>query len=176
MEVLILDRGTNKTSNLSKGGLFTALGVIFVYLSSIVPVNKLYLLGIASSIIPLSVVTTNIKNTLIVYFATSVICLFVSGSKITVISYIIFFGLYGIIKYYIERIRKIYIEFILKLAFFNVVVLIIFYAYKAFFPGIISVNMPLYILIAGSEIVFLIYDYALSLFISYTNRYLHKKI
>ncbi|MTK14053.1 MAG: hypothetical protein F8N39_18915, partial [Clostridiaceae bacterium] len=83
-----MDRGTNKTSNLSKGGLFTALGVIFVYLSSIVPINKLYLLGIASSIIPLSVVTTNIKNTLIVYFATSVICLFISGSKITVISYI----------------------------------------------------------------------------------------
>lgn len=171
-----MDRGNKKTSYLSKGGLFTGLSVIFVYLSSIVPVNKIFLLGIASSIIPLSVVTTNIKNTLVVYFATSVICLFVSGSKITVISYIMFFGLYGIIKYYIERLRKIHIEFILKLAFFNAVVFTLFYAYKAFFPGIVNINMPFYILLAGSEIVFLVYDYVLSLFISYINRYLYKKI
>lgn len=167
----MMSRWNNKTSYLSKGGLFTGLGVIFVYLSSIVPINKLYLLSIASMIIPLCVITTNFKNALIVYFATSIICLFISGSKITVISYIIFFGLYGIIKYCVEKIRKVYIEFILKLCFFNMVILISFYIYKAFFPGVVNTNLPLYLLIICSEIAFLVYDYILTLFIDYVNKH-----
>jgi hypothetical protein len=171
-ECSIMGIGDNKTSFVSKGGLFTALGVIFVYLSSIVPINKIYLLCIASSIIPLSVITTNIRNTLVVYFATSIVCLFISGSKITVIAYIVFFGLYGIIKYYVEKIRKLYIELILKLCFFNLVIFISFYIYKAFFPSIFNTNMPLYLLIICSEIIFLVYDYVLTLFIGCVNNHL----
>ncbi|WP_411682556.1 hypothetical protein [Clostridium thailandense] len=171
-----MDRRNKKTSYIAKGGLFIALGVILVYLSSVVPINKLYLLGIASTIIPLSVITTNIQNALTVYFATSILSLFISASKVTAISYILFFGLYGIAKYYIEKIRKLYVEIILKFCFFNIVIFISFYIYKTFFLGFISINMPIHLLIIASEIAFLIYDYALTLIINHANNYFIKRL
>ncbi len=120
--------------------------------------------------IPLSVVTTNIKNALVVYAATSILSLLICGIKIQVLFYIIFFGLYGAIKYSIEKIRKIYIEFVLKLAFFNVTMFSMFFIYKFFFPNILKLNISIYLIIIGGQFAFLIYDYVLTLFINIVNR------
>lgn len=163
---------STKTSYLSKGGLFTAFGVICVYLSTILPVNKLYLLAIASCIIPLCVITTNIKNALITYAATSILSVLICGIKIQVIFYIVFFGLYGAVKYYIEKIRKIYIEYILKFVFFNAVLIFMFFIYKLFFPNLLKLNISIYLVFIGIQIVFLVYDYILTLFINAA----HKKL
>lgn len=162
-------RNTNAL-HMAKGGLFTAFGVICIYISTLIPINRLYLLAIASSIIPLAVITTNIKNALVVYVATTILSLLVCGFKLPVIFYGIFFGLYGIVKYYIERLRKIYIEIILKFAFFNIILVISLYIYKIFFPDVLKIAMPIYIFIVGSQIVFLVYDYIITLFINYINK------
>jgi hypothetical protein len=159
-----------KASYISKGGLFTAFGVICVYLSTILPVNKLYLLAIASCMIPLSVVTTNIKNALVVYAATSILSLLICGIKIQILFYITFFGLYGAIKYYIEKIRRIYIEFILKFIFFNIAMFSMFFIYKFFFPNILKLNISIYLIIIGGQFAFIIYDYVLTLFINVVNK------
>lgn len=166
-----MNEGRKKTVNIAKGGLFTAISVILIYLSTIVPVNKAYLLAIASCIIPLSVITTNIKNTIVIYLATSLLSLLICGIRTTVIAYIIFFGLYGIVKYYIERIRKFYIELILKLIFFNITLFILFLSYKLFFPNLLNIHLPIYILIIGAQIVFLVFDYIITMFISYIRNY-----
>ncbi len=169
-----MDRNSIKASYISKGGLFTAFGVICVYLSTILPVNKVYLLSIASCIIPLSVITTNIKNALIVYAATSVLSLLICGIRIQIIFYIIFFGLYGAIKYFIEKHKNIYIEYILKFVFFNISMIFMFFVYKMFFPNILKINFPIYLIIIGIQIVFLIYDYVLTLFINEVTKKLIK--
>ncbi|MDW8800700.1 hypothetical protein P8V03_05980 [Clostridium sp. A1-XYC3] len=163
-----------KTGYIAKGGLFTAIGVILIYLSTIVPVNKAYLLVVASCIIPLSVITTNIKNAVVIYFATSLLSLVVCGIRNTVVAYIVFFGLYGIIKFYVEKLRKIHIEIMLKLAFFNITLGLLFLAYKLFFPNLLNVYIPMYVLIIGAQIVFIIFDYILTVFIGYSNRYFIK--
>lgn len=165
-----MDNKNVKSSYISKGGLFTAFGVICVYLSTILPVNKLYLLAIASCMIPLSVVTTNINNALVVYAATSILSLLICGIKVQVLFYIIFFGLYGAIKYYIEKIRKIYIEFILKFAFFNIVMFFMFFIYRFFFPNILKLHISIYVIIIGGQFAFLIYDYVLTLFVNLVNK------
>lgn len=169
-----MDNKNTKTSYISKGGLFTAFGVICVYLSTILPVNKLYLLAIASCIIPLSVITTNIKNAVVVYSATSILSILICGIKIQVIFYIIFFGLYGAIKYYIEKTRRIYVEFFLKLAFFNITMVFMFFIYKLFFPNILKLNISMYLIVIGGQFAFLIYDYVLTLFINTINKKLKK--
>ncbi|MBC2581547.1 hypothetical protein [Clostridium sp. DJ247] len=169
-----MNRRINKTSYIAKGGLLTALGVIFVYLSTLLPVNKLYLLAMASSIIPLSVITTNIQTSVVVYAATALLSLLVCGIKIPVILYAVFFGIYGIVKYYIEKLNKIYIEILLKLMFFNLILLILTYIYKVLFTVIPAVPLPIYLLVIFAEIVFLIYDYVLTLFISRVNNYFSK--
>ncbi|MCS4464470.1 hypothetical protein JTT01_11475 [Clostridium botulinum] len=51
-----------KSSNIAKGGVFTAISFLLIYLSTILPVNKLSLLATASAIIPIAIISTNAKN------------------------------------------------------------------------------------------------------------------
>ncbi len=166
----------NKTSDITKGGLLTTLGVILIYLSGIVPINHAYLLALASFIIPLSVLVTSFKNAITIYAATSLLSLLICGFKITVLSYVIFFGLYGLIKYFVEELRKLPLEIILKLAFFNICLLVLFLLYSLFFPGLLKIKTSPYLIVLGAQIAFLIYDYLLTLFINYVNRYISKII
>jgi hypothetical protein len=171
-----MDIRNKKTSFIAKGGLFTAVGFIFIYLSTIVPVNRAYLLAIASCIIPLSVLTTNVRTAIVVYMSTSLLSLVICGPKITVILYIMFFGLYGLVKYYIEILRKLYFEVVLKLLFLNIDLTILFFVYKLFFPNLLKISMPLYIMIAAAQIAFLVFDYILTMFINYLNKHFIKKL
>ncbi|MBP2032421.1 hypothetical protein J2Z42_001086 [Clostridium algifaecis] len=169
-----MDNNLNKSKYMATGGLLTGVGIILVYLSGIVPVNKMYILAVASFIIPLSILTTNLKNTISLYISTSILSLLICGIKFTVIAYILFFGLYGLVKFYIERIRKLFIEIILKLAFFNICTITLLYIYKLFFPGLFNIKYNIYLVIIGLQIVFLIYDYLLTLIINFINRKLNK--
>lgn len=171
-----MDIRNKKTSYIAKGGFFTAIGFIFIYLSTIVPVNRAYLLAMASCIIPLSVITTNVKNAIVVYMSTSLLALLICGAKITVVLYIIFFGIYGLVKYYIELLRKLYLELILKLLFLNMDLAILLFIYKLFFPGLLKIAMPVYIIVAAAQVAFLVFDYILTMFITYSNKHFIKKL
>lgn len=167
-----MDNKSIKSKYMATGGLLTGVGVILVYLSGVIPVNKMYILAVASFIIPLSILTTDFKNTVMIYISTSVLSFLICGIKFTVIAYILFFGLYGLFKFYIEKIRKLFIEIILKLAFFNICTLILFYIYKLFFPGLFNIRFKIYFVIIALQIIFLLYDYLLTLIISF----IHKKL
>ncbi|ABS32367.1 hypothetical protein [Clostridium botulinum] len=166
-----------KSSNIAKGGVFTAISFLLIYLSTILPVNKLSLLATASAIIPIAIISTNAKNGFLVYLSTSILCSIVVGiSRISVIFYIVFFGLYGIIKYYIERLNKLYIEIILKFAFFNICLIVLLYIYKLFFQGITIINKYIYMYFIVAQIAFIVFDYVLTLFIFYINKHFIKNI
>ncbi|MBD5588572.1 hypothetical protein FDF50_11605 [Clostridium botulinum] len=166
-----------KSSNIAKGGIFTAISFLLIYLSTILPVNKLSLLATASAIIPIAIISTNAKNGFLVYLSTSILCSIVIGiSRISVIFYIVFFGLYGIIKYYIERLNKLYIEIILKFAFFNICLIVLLYIYKLFFQGITIINKYIYMYFIVAQIAFIVFDYVLTLFIFYINKHFIKNI
>jgi len=165
-----------KSSHIAKGGIFAALSLILLYLSSILPTNRLSILVLASCIIPLSIMVTGVKNTIVVYGAVSLLSLFLIPSKLISITYILIFGSYGFAKYYIEKIRNIPLEIILKLLYFNVSSAIIVVAYKLLLLKVPSINMNIYLLIFVVEIAFVAYDYALTTFISYANKNLLKKL
>ncbi|MCH3965248.1 MAG: hypothetical protein LKE46_13365 [Clostridium sp.] len=165
-----------KSLYMAKGGLLTAIGVILIYVSGIIPVNKAYLLAIASFIIPLSILITDIKNTFVVYICTSILSILLCGVKFTVITYILFFGLYGFAKFYIEKINKIVLEIILKLLFSNACAAILFLIYKLFFPGLFNLRFSLYLIIIGLQIAFILYDYVLTLIINFMDKRLSKKV
>jgi hypothetical protein len=166
-----------KSNNIAKGGIFAALSLILLYFSSIFPTNRLFILGIASAIIPISIIMTGIKNTIVVYSAISILGLFIIPSKLIIISYILIFGSYGFMKYYIERLRSIILEIILKLLYFNINSAIIISIYNS----VLKVpNINMYLLIISLQFCFIVYDYTLTAFISYANKkiqisYIHKK-
>ena len=164
----------SKASNMAKGALFTALTILFLYISSVVPINRFYLLGLASCIIPLTIISTNVKNAILVYISSGLLSL-LFGFRGSALAYIIFFGSYGFIKYYVEKLRKVPLEFILKLSFFNICLCSIYFLYKLFSFGLPKINIPIYSVIIVAQLVFVIYDYALTMFISYANKKMNLK-
>lgn len=166
----------SNTLGLARGGIFVALSLMLLYLSTIVPINKLFMLGMASVIIPISIISTGIKNTIIVYVSTSILSVLLLGFKGNVIGYILFFGLYGFIKLYIEKISNLFIEIPLKLIYFSISMYIIYLISKLLIVEIPTSSLPLSLLIFAVELIFLVCDYALSMVISYADTHLLKKM
>jgi hypothetical protein len=163
-----------KSRYIAESGLLVALTLVMLYAAYIFPISKLSILTIASCLIPISIIRTSIKNTILVYLASSILSFFLVPPNIS-IYYTLFFGVYGIIKYFIERIRKLPLELILKLISFNLLLSFTYLITKTFLV-IISINISLWILWIVAQGVFLIYDYALTLAISFFLSRLHKHI
>lgn len=158
----------NKTSSIAKGGLYTALSVIMIYMANISPTSKLTFLAIAAAIIPLSILTIELKYSAAVFTATSILSLLL-GLRGAAITYVFFFGLYGFIKYYIERLRKLPLELFLKLIFFNISFFSMYFLYRTLFLDIELVKLPIYILVILLQAAFIAYDYIMSMIITYIN-------
>ena len=176
------------SKDLALGGILIALTTIILYSTSILPISTISILTVASAIIPICIIRSNVKNAVFVYIASSMLAFFIAPINISVM-YILFFGIFGVVKYYIESLDKIVLEYILKLIFFNIVFLIGF----IFMQSILGVN-----LVAGLEVmianfvdtsiksttlilvwviiqpVFLIYDYAMTMIIDFYMKRIHK--
>ena len=158
----------NKASNMAKGGIITALSIILLYFSSIMPTNKLSFIIVASFLIPLSIINLNFRTSLIVYSSISILSLFLLPLKGIAILYILFFGAYGFIKFLIEKIRKTLIEILLKLTYFNMVLAVLILLYKQFFATMIDIKyLTTYLVVSIilSQILFVAYDYLVTLMI-----------
>lgn len=164
-----------KTNYLTRGGICTAITIILIYLSIIMPTGKLFFLGAASCLIPLLMLITDLKTSIIVYAASSILSILLFNFRGNVILYILLFGSYGIIKNFIEKAKKLPIEIILKLIYFNIILAIVAVIGRLFGITIVKSNFPIAAIIIISEIVFLIYDYVLSLFISFIIKHYIKK-
>ena len=155
----------NRSTTIAFGGLLTALCVVFIYLSSIIPFNKLLFLCLASFSIILGVLLIGIKNSILIYVGSLILSLILLGIRETTFAYIIFFGPYGIVKNFIENIGKLPFEIVLKLIFFNIVLGASYLVYSQFAPMQLKTTAPIYVLLILSQFLFLGYDYILTVFI-----------
>ena len=86
-----------------------------------------------------------------------------------IILYIFTFGIYGLVKYIIEKDRSFIQEYIMKLVAANILIIITYFILKFFVY--IPVNI---ITIIIFEIAFIIYDFVYSKFIDYYNEKLRR--
>jgi len=161
----------NKSSYIAKGGLFVTLSVIALYLTTILQFNTLFMLGVASAIIPLSLISTNLNNSILVFVASSLLCYFLVPVKSIWVLYTFLFGPYGIVKFLLERLRNVPLEIILKLLYFNSLTLLNFYIYKSFFVPNFTLNYNIVLIIIGAQFAFYLFDYALTVFINSVRKY-----
>jgi hypothetical protein len=157
----------SKASVIARGGMLTALGVFFIYLSSILPTSRMFLEGLTSCLILASIILMGTKNTIAVYAATAVLSFLVCGIRLATVSYVLVFGLYGFVKYYIEGLDKIVLEYVIKLVYCNICLAVLFAIYKLFMPNLFDIKAALYIIAIAAQFIFLIYDYLLSAFVTY---------
>ena len=163
-----------KSKYIAESGLLIALTLVILYATSIIPISTLSILTVASCLIPVSIIRTSIKNAILVYIASSILSFFLVKTNIA-LYYTLFFGVYGIIKYLIEKTKNIPLELLLKLIAFNILLGVIYLITKSFLD-ISSPNFSLWMLWLAAQIVFLVYDYALTLAISFFLKRFNKHI
>lgn len=161
----------NKSKAVAYGGLLTALSVIFIYLTNVLPYNKLAMLFISSLIILISVTIIGTKYSLFVYISSAILSFFIIGIRGTTLSYILFFGPYGLIKNLIEKLKKPVLEIILKLIYFNCILFLYYKLYILFVSA--NINMPISMakIVLFLQPIFIGFDYLLTLFIYKFRKY-----
>ena len=163
-----------KAKELTVSAVLTALTIVILYLNLLLPISTISILTLASALIPVALIRGSIKSSILVYISSSTIGFFILPLNI-ILLYILFFGVYGIIKYFIEKINKLPIEIILKIIFFNIILVLSIFVFNSF-VAIEITKLPIYLLFIVAQPVFLIYDYALSLLISFYLDRIHKRI
>lgn len=159
------------SKKIAYGGILLALNTILLLLINVIPINTLFIMGVASLIISIVIMEWGPKSGVIFYIGTVILSFIVMTNKAQWVAYILTFGVYGLVKYFIEQDRQIYIEYILKLIFANIMIFILYLILKTFIQ--IPINI---ILVLAFEVVFLIYDYVYTSFIGYYNEKLKKLI
>jgi len=171
MKGMVTVLSSTKSSYIAKGGLFVTITIIILYSTTFVQFNTLFIIGIASSIIPLCLINTDLKTSFLVYLASSILGYFILPVKSVWMLYTILFGPYGIVKYFAERLRNAPIEIVCKLIYFNSLTLLTFYLYKIFFAPNFVLPYNIILIILGAQIAFYIFDYALTVFINAFSKY-----
>ena len=143
-------------------GILLALNIILLILSNIIPINTLFFMASASLIVSIVIIEYGVKYGAIFSIASILLSFFIIANKAQWIFYIFTFGIYGLIKYLIEKNKRVYIELVLKVFFANIMAVALYIILK----GFIFIPINLFTVI-GFEIGFIVYDYVYTLFIEY---------
>lgn len=164
-----------KAKIIALNGILGALAVICLLLATVMPTGRLSLYALSSFFIAVSIMESGIRAGWLFYAATSLAGLIVVPEKLAVAPYVVFFGFYGIAKYYIEKTGRVAVELIIKYVYFNACLGEAFLAAREFIaaPG---VKLPWWILVVVLEIVFFLYDFVFTLFINYYKEKLRPKL
>lgn len=170
-----------KTFNIALCGVISALGVVIMMITAIVPTATYAMPAMAGLIAIVIVIEINNKYALFSYFVVSILSLLLVPDKEAVAFYILFFGYYPIYKQVIEsKIKFQWLQWLLKISVFSVSAVIVYYI-AIFILGVpadefilFGVNLPLLFLLAGI-VVFIIFDYAMSgAIVTYVNKFRKK--
>lgn len=159
------------SKKISYSGILLGLNLLILLLINIIPINTLFLMGISSLIISIVIIEFGPRYGFIYYIGLLILSFIIMNNKAQWVLYCITFGIYGLIKYYIESDISIYIEYILKLLFANTVIAIAYFMLRSF----IYIKLNIFMIIIFN-IVFLIYDKVYSSFIDYYNKKLRNNL
>ena len=160
-----------KTYVLALGGVFLAASVVCLVLASVVPGVELTLYAVSSIFVAVMVLESGIGAGVLLYAGTLLLGLAIVPSKLALVPYAVFFGLYAFIKYYGEKPRNPVVQLAAKGAFFLVVLTGATLAFGSLVsPALGLEELPWPLLFGGGLVFFYLYDYILTLLISLYRR------
>lgn len=155
-----------KTFKLALGGICLALSVVFMFGASFVPGVELTLYALSSLFIAVMIIETGVKGGILLYAAAVLLGLLIVPNKLGILPYACLFGIYGILKYFIEKIKNPILQVILKIVFFASVLSAAFFGFKGLLLGSVNLpDLPAAVLIAAGVVFLLLYDLIYTLLI-----------
>ena len=161
-----MPRKTN-TRQLTVCAMLAALGVVLLWIGSVLEVADVSMAVIASLLCVIAVIEYGGAAPWLVFASTSVLSLILLPNKGVALTYAVFFGYYPILKEKIER-RSRTVRWVLKELIFHVALVALFFAWKIlFFPALAAMTPTLlFLILILAEVVFILYDIALTRLIS----------
>jgi len=150
-------------AQMALAAIFTALSVVLLYFACMLPSGRLGLTAAAGFFPAATVVSCGLKAGLLCYGGSGLLALFLVSDKGLAMLYLLFFGLYPIVKGWIEKRRRLPVELCFKFAFFNLMFSLVLRVASALLLSLLPFGRAstglLYLL---GNAVFLIYDFGLS--------------
>jgi hypothetical protein len=153
------------TRKLAFSAIISALSLIFLYLSSIVPTGQIALFCLSTALFCVVVLECGSGYALLSAVVTGMLGFIFLPNKLLLLPYALFFGYYPVLKLYIERLGHLFLEWMIKLSAFIVTMLGTFLLMRLMMELSLEHSMPVYLIALIGIAVFAVYDIALSLFI-----------
>ncbi len=161
----------NRSVKAAFGGIIAALSIVLMFMTGVIPVLTYAVPAICGAILMVAVIEIGAGFAFTVYFAVSLLSLFVVADKEAAVMYAIFFGYYPIIKGFLEKHIKKVACWIVKFLIFNVTMIGAYFIVSKVF-GIPYDDIDwfgdyvLLVLLAMGNVVFGLYDIALTRLVS----------
>jgi len=160
-----------KTRVLTLSAVFSALSLIFLYFASIWPTGRFGFVAVSSLFAAAAVVDAGLLPGLYVYIICSILGLLLIPDRSATLLYVLFFGYYPAAKYLFERAGSLLLQWFLKLLMFNMALTVLWALLKMLVFGFGGYEPGALMIYAGSNIVFVVFDYGYSkLIMFYTER------
>jgi hypothetical protein len=158
------------TYNISLGGVMTAVCLLLMFLTAVFPMLSMALPLYAGILVYVVLDESGVPFAVLTYAAVSVLSFFLTPNIEASVYFAVFFGLYPILKFVFEKLPSKTVSFILKLVSFNVIIITAFYAAVTLFHMNDLLEdfdylgeMMIPIVLISVNIMFLLYDYTLSI-------------
>lgn len=158
-------RNIKKSKKIAFCALFSALGVVLLYVGAIIEVMDISMACIASMLCIIALTEIGGAYPWLVYAVTGALSLLILPAKFGAVIYVCLAGYYPMAKFHIERLNNRVLQWLFKILLFNISMGIIVWASLFFFTGADITRAYIIPLFTLGNFTFVIYDIALSLLI-----------
>ena len=158
-----------KTQSIAAGGLLTAFAVVVMLVSNLMPSGMYTFPAVSGVIVYVLSFAAGRPYSWVSFVVVSILSFFLCSDKEAPLCFILFFGYYPLLKEQIEKIRFKAAAYIVKLLVFNAagagIWLLLVFVFSVPFEefSVFGIGLPA-VIIAVLNIVFILYDLALTLF------------
>ena len=167
--MIVLRVVDNRTKLVTLSGILLAVAMALLFIKTLLPVWDFSIYILISFFTGIVLQEGNDRWAWTYFLALVLLSLLLPVNKLSFLLFYSFFGFYGIIKFYIEKLHLKYIELLLKLLFINAAFVVNYIFASTFLPRIFSGGIQLYIIILIASIFIFIYDYIYTLAIVFYN-------
>ena len=159
---------SERTKKIAISAMLSALGVVVLYLGSVIEVIDIAMAVIASLFAIFAVIEYGSASAWSIYAITGVLSAVLLPNKFPAIMYILFFGFYPIVKEKIEKLSKKTLQWVLKEVLFNVCLILLMIIGNYFLMVDVKAWVAVEVVFfALANATFVIYDIALTRLISF---------
>lgn len=156
--------GSGQGGKTALGGILAAGALVMLWLASVAPSGRLGLTAVGGLFPMAATLAAGRAAGYLCWGAAGLLALVILPDKGVALLFLAFFGLYPVVKEAIESLRRLPVEWILKLAYFNAVLTLSWFLFRQLFlpnpPQWLGDNTLL--LYGAGNVVFVIYDVGLS--------------